>query len=96
MVVLPSPPPGIHHIDMKPVPVNVFEAVRQAGEAEGDQGRPGLERSFDQLDLSANGFYDRAFFSREIVRLTDHGVTSETVKIPHCRLNLLISEAIVK
>jgi hypothetical protein len=65
----------MHDADMKPVPVDVFKAVRQAGEGKGDEGGPGLARSFDQFNVSINGFDDRAFLFKKIVHLTDHGVT---------------------
>jgi hypothetical protein len=70
----------MHDADMKPVPIDVFKAVRQAGEAEGGKSRSGLARSFDQLDLSADGFNDRAFLFRKIVRLTDHSAHLEISK----------------
>ncbi len=63
----------MHDADVKPVPVDVFEAIRQVGKAEGDKGRTRFARSLDQLDVSINGFDDRALFLRKIIGLTDHG-----------------------
>ena len=39
--------PGVHNIDLKPVPVGISQTVFHAGKREGYKGGPGLMRSSD-------------------------------------------------